>query len=115
MLWKSRRHWSAWLLSVFMLLGLVLLPPTPALAETSYHKLKKRLRKAERTSGQVLQVVGAVMVYSLCEGTLAILNSALNDNDASDAPQPGKAKSESVNQATKTKAEVHHSQPAKKE
>jgi hypothetical protein len=39
--------------------------PAPAAAETSYHKLKKRLRTVERDTGEVLKVVGGVVVEVL--------------------------------------------------
>jgi hypothetical protein len=71
------------LVGLALFLGLLLLPGTPARAETSYHKLKKRLRKVERTTGQVLKVAGAVTVYVVCEGALLLLDSAANDTDCS--------------------------------
>lgn len=45
-----------------MVCSATVLTPAPAAAETSYHKLKVRLRRAERNTGEVLKVVGGVVV-----------------------------------------------------
>jgi hypothetical protein len=60
---------------------LLALPPAKAAAETSYHKLKKRLRKAERISGTVLGIVGEAAVN-------ALLNVELDFDDDDDSSPP---------------------------
>jgi hypothetical protein len=47
---------------VLALAGLVALSPAPARAETSYHKLKKQLRRVERTAGEVGEAAADVAV-----------------------------------------------------
>jgi hypothetical protein len=55
------RH-IAWALVVGLSAGFVL-PPVPARAETSYHKLKVRLRRFEHNTGEVLGVVGEEIAH----------------------------------------------------
>jgi hypothetical protein len=78
----ARRRLSALLLTaVLTLAGLVALSPTPAHAETSYHKLKKQLRKVERTAGEVGEAAADVAV----EATLGICFGSDDDCDFSAA------------------------------
>lgn len=77
-------------IALLALAGLVLASCPPAQAETSYHKLKKRLRKLERATGQVLQVAGGcavVVLGAVAEGMLAD-NSA---DDGEDCLPPSRA------------------------
>jgi hypothetical protein len=70
---------------VVALTGLAVVPPAPARAETSYHKLKVHLREAERDAGEVGEAA-AVGVF------VGILEVCLGGEDV-DFPtvQPAKA------------------------
>jgi hypothetical protein len=111
MLWKNQRHSSALVLSLLVLLGLVLLPPRPALAETSYHKLKKKLRKVERASGKVLCVVGEVVGKALCQTALGMIELAIEDAaEDTVSHHPDQAKTEAPQQHIETKTQAHRFQ-----
>lgn len=77
--WRKRRSIRI-LLSILTILGVLLLPPAPVLAETSYHKLKKRLRKAEKATGYALKVAGAVTAVVVIK---CLLDSLESDTDHS--------------------------------
>lgn len=102
-----RRHPVNLILSVLTILGLLALPATSVMAETSYHKLKKRLRKVEKATGQVLKVAGAIGAL----GTLVVLNCVLESSDDDSSPAPD---SDTVAiQATARPAKNHvHTRPA---
>jgi hypothetical protein len=65
---------------------LLALPPANLNAETSYHKLKKRLRKAERISGTVLGIVGEAAVNALLN-----VEFDFDDDDDDSSPSAGHA------------------------
>jgi hypothetical protein len=57
----SRRLSSVLLASVLLLAGIMAIPATPAVAESSYHKMKKKLHKVERKTGIFLQDTGDIL------------------------------------------------------
>jgi hypothetical protein len=65
---------------VLLLAGLAALSATPASAETSYHKLKKRLHRVEHDTGQALQDAGAALVEGLGEITIEFDGDGTEDD-----------------------------------
>jgi hypothetical protein len=92
---RATRRLSVRLLTgALVLSGLVAFTPAPVRAETSYHKLKKHLRQAERVSGDVAGVVvEGVAVGAGCV-LLGVLEGLADDSDGSDSAtaQPAKPK-----------------------
>jgi hypothetical protein len=107
-----RRLSRALLLLALLVTGLVIVP-APAAAETSYHKLKKKLRKAEHEIGPVVLEVGEVVADGVCEIVVDVCLGC-DDEDAVTAParRPGRAGTEKTQHAAiaKTSEKPH---PAK--
>jgi hypothetical protein len=119
MMSQSRRFARILSLAVLILAGLCILSQTPARAETSYHKLKVRLRKTERTSGEVLEVAGDVAGQSLLYGSVMILSGMLGC-EVEDAPtislwpsHPSEHKSASAPPVNHTKPDEPKHHPEK--
>jgi hypothetical protein len=86
-------------------MGVLVLSPSPATAETSVHKLNKRLRKVERNTGAAFRQVGQVVVDGL--SCLPDISVDLSGDDGFEpspaAPRVGKTQPH----------DVHQPQPAK--
>ena len=82
MCYGCRRFSGMLLLGVLLLASLVAFSGAPASAETSYHKLKKNLRKVERAGGQAFQDAGGVLVEGLCAISVGVDCDASDDEEA---------------------------------
>ena len=109
---ESRRFARTLSLAVLILAGLCMLSPTPERAETSYHKLKVRLRKAERTSGEVLEVAGDVAGQTLLYGSFVILRGMLGcEDEDDDAPTISFSSSHPSDHKSASTPPVKHTKP----
>ena len=101
----GHRHfrWASGVLAL-LLCGVVVLAPSPARAETSYHKLKKRLRRLERNTGAVLEDLGDYL------SSLPIEFGFPDDDDES----TGEKKPAHKTSAPTTSAKVKHFEEQKR-
>jgi hypothetical protein len=86
MLFGCRRLFRVALPGLLLLGGLLTLPPAPAAAETSYHKLKQRLHKVEHGTGVALQQVGETVADGLSDVDLGICLGSDDDDVAPSVP-----------------------------
>jgi hypothetical protein len=80
---RYRRFGSALLAITLLTVGVLAGSNTPAGAETSYHKLKKKLRRLERTTGHGLQDFGEGLAEGLSEMDFEI---SFDDEDGPSRP-----------------------------
>jgi hypothetical protein len=97
---------KALLVGTVLTMSLLVLSPSPALAEKSVHKLKKRLHKAEHNTSAVLCNVGQLVGDVLSNITLEVSFDCADDDDSESSPaspKASKATPESAHQAHTTK------------
>jgi hypothetical protein len=84
---KLRRLMRLSFIPCILSLAPLLCIPVPSRAETSYHQLKRKLRKVEKKTGKVMGVAGEIAgkaaVGTMSFGLEIILNS-LEDEDSPD-------------------------------
>jgi hypothetical protein len=103
----TRGFSRAFLLGILVPAGLFLLTGPAARAETSFHRLKRKLHQAERVAGEVIQRVGSMM-----EDGLSGMEIDFDLFDADSSSSCHAAKGERATSApTHEPARAHHLTP----